>query len=315
MRMKETHQSQPVSGLRLFWKRKTAAKSFSIAATRWPWFLFPAATMALLFLATLDGPVAVARDAMSPAFQDVAGRMTDLTTAPWILVVSGVVALAALAFLARSSTVSGRYRAVLIVHQASYVFATVALASATVNVVKRLIGRARPTLFESVGDLHFNVGGWAYDYASFPPVMPPPQVRSSPHLRCFSPDGAGFCLRCDFLRICSRCCRSALSKRHFGRPFYGAWVAVLMSVIFAHYRLLFATPEKGCRGAEVLPEGVAELRPFAGSRAVRAGMLCHCAGMPQNAWANAPCCFKMIAEPVDPGYCAVFTHLFVRSNR
>ncbi|MBB4121877.1 phosphatase PAP2 family protein [Martelella radicis] len=247
--MTEKHQSLPATGrtrLRLFWKRKPARKPFSLSATRWPWFLLPAATMALLSLAALDGPVASARDAMSPSFQDVAVRLTDVTTAPWILMASGAVTLAALAVLAGADRVAVRCRAVHVAHQASYVFASVALASATVNVVKRLIGRARPSLFDSVGDLHFRLGGWAYDYASFPSGHATTSGAVFATLALLFPRaGPVFASLAIFFAYARVAVGAHYPSDISTGLFYGAWVAVFVAVVFARYRLLFLIPEKG----------------------------------------------------------------------
>ncbi|MFX5705412.1 phosphatase PAP2 family protein, partial [Acinetobacter baumannii] len=37
-----------------------------------------------------------------------------------------------------------------------------------IAIVKRLIGRARPTYFEQFGSLHFDLTAWKASYASFP---------------------------------------------------------------------------------------------------------------------------------------------------
>ncbi|MAM10268.1 MAG: phosphatase [Rhizobiaceae bacterium] len=232
--------------LRLFWKRRKAQKPFSLSATCWPWFLLPAATMALLSFAALDGPVASARDAMSASFQDVAVRLTDLTTSPWILVTSGAVTLGALAVLARAGRTSARYRAVHVAHQAVYVFSTVALASASVNVVKRLIGRARPSLFDSVGDLHFRFGGWAYDYASFPSGHATTSGAVFAALALLFPRmGPVFASLAIFFAYARVAVGAHYPSDISTGLFYGAWVAALMAVIFARYRLLFVIPENG----------------------------------------------------------------------
>ncbi|WP_319519240.1 phosphatase PAP2 family protein [uncultured Martelella sp.] len=223
-----------------------AATPFSLSSTRWPWFLLPAVTMVLLSVLALDGPVAVARDAMSATFQKTATGLTDLTTAPWILTASGIVALAALGFVARAPTIAAWYRGVRVFHQACYIFATVALASATVNVVKRLIGRARPTLFDSVGDLHFKVGGWAYDYASFPSGHATTSGAVFAALALLFPRlGPVFASLAIFFAFARVAVGAHYPSDISAGIFYGAWIAVLVAVIFARYRLLFAIPHKG----------------------------------------------------------------------
>lgn len=227
-------------------RRRIAPGKFRLSATRWPWFLLPATALVLLCMAVLDGPVAAARDAMSPRFQEFAARLTDVTTAPWILAASGAVTIIAFTASALLSGPKSKYRAALVVHQGFYLFSSVALASATVNIVKRLIGRARPNLFDTVGDLHFNFGVWAYDYASFPSGH---STTSGAVFACLvllyprlGPFFATFAIFFGFARIAV--------GAHYPSDvsaglFYGAWIAVLVACLFARYRLLFAVPEAG----------------------------------------------------------------------
>ena len=137
-------------------------------------------------------------------------------------------------------------RAALVLHQGFYLFCSVALASATVNVVKRLIGRARPTLFDTVGDLHFNVGVWAYDYASFPSGHSTTSGAIFAGLALLyprlGPFFAAFAIFFGFARIAV--------GAHYPSDvsaglFYGTWISVLVACVFARYRLLFAVPERG----------------------------------------------------------------------
>ncbi|WP_292055223.1 phosphatase PAP2 family protein [Martelella sp.] len=247
--MNETREDLPKTGIRmppLFWKRRVAHETFRLSATCWPWFLLPAATLALLCMATLDGPVASARDAMSSRFQDFAARLTDVTTAPWILGASGTVTVLAYVAIACLASPRVKFRAALVLHQGFYLFCSVALASATVNVVKRLIGRARPTLFDTVGDLHFNVGVWAYDYASFPSGHSTTSGAIFAGLALLyprlGPFFAAFAIFFGFARIAV--------GAHYPSDvsaglFYGTWISVLVACVFARYRLLFAVPERG----------------------------------------------------------------------
>ena len=213
---------------------------FSIADTCWLYFLLPGATLALLSFLVLDGPVATARDAISTVFSDLAARLTDLTTAPWILTVSGLTAVIGSTVSGSVPTWRGRYRALNVSLCALYVFTSVLVASSTVNVVKRLIGRARPDLFSAVGDFHFSFGRWTYDYASFP----------SGHSTTAGAVFMAFGLLFPRFRPLFVCLGIAFGfariavGAHYPSDvsaglFYGAWIAVITACLFARYRLLF----------------------------------------------------------------------------
>ncbi|WP_052699976.1 phosphatase PAP2 family protein [Martelella endophytica] len=232
------------------------AGTFRFSSTCWPYFLLPGATLALLSFLVLDGPVATSHDAMSDRFVAIARHLTDITTAPWILIATGLLFIVATVAMKRAETTGAKRRAMLVAWQALYVFATLALASSTVNVVKRLIGRARPELFDTVGDFHFRFGGWAYDYASFP----------SGHSTAAGATFAALGLLFPAFRPLFAClaiffvfCRVAVGAHYpsdvSAGLFYGAWVAVVMACLFARYRLLFEIPEKG------LPVRRRRLRP------------------------------------------------------
>ncbi|WP_342343699.1 phosphatase PAP2 family protein [Martelella limonii] len=223
-----------------------AHEVFRLSSTRWPWFLLPATTLALLCMAVLDGPVASARDAMSSRFQDFAARLTDVTTAPWILAASGTVTVLAFVAVTCLATSRAKFRAALVLHQAFYLFCSVALASATVNVVKRLIGRARPTLFDQVGDLHFNFGVWAYDYASFPSGHSTTSGAIFAGLALLYPRlGPFFAAFAVFFGFARVAVGAHYPSDVSAGLFYGAWISVLVACVFARYRLLFYVPDHG----------------------------------------------------------------------
>nr|WP_280516274.1 phosphatase PAP2 family protein [Martelella limonii] len=208
--------------------------------------MLPATTLALLCMAVLDGPVASARDAMSSRFQDFAARLTDVTTAPWILAASGTVTVLAFVAVTCLATSRAKFRAALVLHQAFYLFCSVALASATVNVVKRLIGRARPTLFDQVGDLHFNFGVWAYDYASFPSGHSTTSGAIFAGLALLYPRlGPFFAAFAVFFGFARVAVGAHYPSDVSAGLFYGAWISVLVACVFARYRLLFYVPDHG----------------------------------------------------------------------
>lgn len=94
--------------------------------------------------------------------------VTNAGKGHWYLISSATVFVSVA--LADQSRVSRRGRAQLafLSGQAIFVFATVAGSGLLANLVKLLVGRARPVLFESVGAGYFDPLTAGYAFASFP---------------------------------------------------------------------------------------------------------------------------------------------------
>jgi membrane-associated phospholipid phosphatase len=99
---------------------------------------------------------------------DLFDAVTDLGRSGWVLT---PVAVAIIVLAAVSSPALGRTRQLVlasVVARLGFVFTAVALPGVLVTVVKRLIGRARPYTWESVGPFDFAPFGWQVDFASLP---------------------------------------------------------------------------------------------------------------------------------------------------
>lgn len=98
----------------------------------------------------------------------VFATITDFGKSDWFLVPTGFV-LVAIAALASPALGRTAYRvAVTVAIRVGFVFVAVALPSLFVTIVKRLIGRARPPLFNHGGALDFAPFSWRVEYASLP---------------------------------------------------------------------------------------------------------------------------------------------------
>lgn len=104
-----------------------------------------------------------------PALTIEFGRtFTDVGKSGWILLIAGYVFLAGLATLKQSAAGKAPEAARLLTAAAAYVFVTIALSGLTANVLKRVIGRARPQFFEEQGIFSFSPFANSAAYESFP---------------------------------------------------------------------------------------------------------------------------------------------------
>lgn len=94
--------------------------------------------------------------------------ITDIGQSHWYLVPAALLFFGAAFVDWRKAGFRGRRRLVLLFGQAGFAFAAVALSGLLANVVKIVVGRARPSLFEAVGPHHFEPFSVGYAYASFP---------------------------------------------------------------------------------------------------------------------------------------------------
>lgn len=94
--------------------------------------------------------------------------ITELGTSGYILLICAVLALAATLVAGRSADRRTRVGLRLLADRAIFVFATVALSGIAAQVLKHIVGRARPRLLESVGAYHFDLFSLKASLASFP---------------------------------------------------------------------------------------------------------------------------------------------------
>jgi undecaprenyl-diphosphatase len=94
--------------------------------------------------------------------------VTDIGTSGWMLIPAG--AAIALALVLRRLHLGFRNAAGygLIASTVGFVFVSVGGAGLIANLIKNILGRARPKLFDSGGPLDFNLFAFTPDYASFP---------------------------------------------------------------------------------------------------------------------------------------------------
>jgi len=135
---------------------------------RWQMIAAAAAITVALSVALVDRPVARWVHTLDPALRDGAGRFSDLGLSTGWLIGCALLALGgfAAARLSRTADTKRRWRSYALAPL--FVFASVALAGLTTDLVKGLLGRFRPKLFFRDGSYGFDLLHTRADYVSFP---------------------------------------------------------------------------------------------------------------------------------------------------
>jgi len=106
--------------------------------------------------------------ALAPGAREFLRSITNIGRSNWMLIPAG--AAVALALVLRRTHLGFRNAAGygLIASTVGFVFVSVGGAGLIANLVKGIVGRARPKLFDSTGPFDFNLFSFSPDYASFP---------------------------------------------------------------------------------------------------------------------------------------------------
>lgn len=143
-------------------------RKYPLGATRMGFWLYLGLLVAgLLILLAIDVPVAdFAATSMVPT-RPFFEFVTIPGNSAWTLVPALVIALLAFAVGRMLTKGVRRVQALRISALATFVFAGVAIPGLASNIIKRLVGRARPVHLEDFGSLSFRpLQGW--DFQSFP---------------------------------------------------------------------------------------------------------------------------------------------------
>jgi membrane-associated phospholipid phosphatase len=132
--------------------------------TRWLVVALVAALVAGLFD---EAVIRAVRGSGEPAIRFMAW-ITNIGKSQWYLVPAAIVFLAVGLYDWSLGGLRAKSRLAALFGQAAYVFAAVALSGIFVNIVKVILGRARPGQIDQLGAWHFDPFSFGYDYASLP---------------------------------------------------------------------------------------------------------------------------------------------------
>jgi undecaprenyl-diphosphatase len=133
------------------------------------WKTWAAITVVLVVLAMVfrDSALTVAARHQPHWLTVIAENTTDIGKSWWSLTLTGLLFIGAMVALKLVTDAAARVRLQYVATASAYVFLSVALSGILGNIAKRIIGRARPPLFDAEGAFHFKAFS-GHLYESFP---------------------------------------------------------------------------------------------------------------------------------------------------
>ncbi|MCD2174490.1 phosphatase PAP2 family protein [Rhizobium sp. C4] len=133
------------------------------------WKTWAAITVVLVVLAMVyrDSALTIAARHQPDWLRILAETTTDIGKSWWSLTLTGILFGVAMLAYERADLAATREKWRYTATASAYVFLSVALSGIIGNVVKRIIGRARPPLFDAEGAFHFKAFS-GHLYESFP---------------------------------------------------------------------------------------------------------------------------------------------------
>jgi len=127
-----------------------------------------ALSLVALSILLIDPFILERAHALPPAARDFFRTITDIGRSNWMLIPTG--AAIALAIVLRRNHIGFRNSAAygLIASTIGFVFVSVGGAGLVATLLKNILGRARPKLFDAVGQFEFQLFSFDPDYASIP---------------------------------------------------------------------------------------------------------------------------------------------------
>ncbi|PZM09753.1 lipid A 1-phosphatase LpxE [Rhizobium tubonense] len=224
------------------WRRSETG----FAPLRWQTCLFITANIVLLSALLLDSPVGAGMRHISPPVHFFGRMLTDFGDSGWIIVVSAFLFIEGWAGSRLLKSARCRCQAVIVSRIGGYFLVSIALSGLIANLLKRIIGRARPVHFDDWGILGFSPFSSHAAFQSFP----------SGHATTIGAFFAALMFLFPRYRIIFAVCAIwlAATRVMIGAHYpsdvvaglaLGAWFSFMIAIVYSRYGLLFRTDESG----------------------------------------------------------------------
>ncbi|GEO85827.1 MULTISPECIES: lipid A 1-phosphatase LpxE [Alphaproteobacteria] len=233
-----------IERIKIWLKRRRDLNQHPPAPHYWQIFAIVAANLVILSFLIFDEPVGASRH--RDIFTRSLGKMiTDFGSSGWILTASVMLLLTGFASYRLSRGGKQRFRALYIAQIGAYSFLAVALSGLSANLIKRVIGRARPGQFDDWGSFGFSPFAGSR-FESFPSGHATTVGAIFMMLILLLPR---FRLAFILLALWMGFSRVMVGAHYpsdvIAGLAYGAWFSLLLANIFARYRLVFMPDAKG----------------------------------------------------------------------
>jgi len=135
---------------------------------RWRACLFMTANAVLISALLLDAPVGAGIRHFNPSIPFFGRLLTDLGQSDWLIAISVFLLFEGWARARLTQPARCRCRAVQTSRIGGYLLCSIVLSGLVANLLKRIIGRARPMHFDDLGSFAFSPFSRHADFASFP---------------------------------------------------------------------------------------------------------------------------------------------------
>lgn len=154
----------------LFRSRETAYAGLLVPHSR---VIFFASAIILLSLCSflalfLDEPLSRFVARTPPALRQIGGYITALGLSGYMFALAAAATVQTLILRWRRRDLALRQELTVMLERCLYVFSCVAVSGIAAQVLKHLVGRARPRMIDTVGPFHFEIFSFSAKLASFP---------------------------------------------------------------------------------------------------------------------------------------------------
>jgi membrane-associated phospholipid phosphatase len=224
------------------WRRRSA----EFAPLRWQTCLFLTANIVLLSALLLDRPVGAGRNHTAPAVHFLGKMLTDFGASGWIILASLFLFIEGWAGSLLLKSPRCRCHAVMASRIGGYVLVSIAVSGLAANILKRVIGRARPSLFDDWGPFgfapfsshavsHSFPSGHATTVGAFFAAM----------IFLFPRYGIVFVVCAIWLAATRVMIGAHYPSDVIAGLVLGAWFSFMTAIVYSRYGLLFKTAQSG----------------------------------------------------------------------